>query len=78
MVVSGIVLVVFPTSEALESVTRSLDEDDRIDVGVPAGFRIPLVLETESDFEARQTYEALQQMPGVSSVHLTMASVNRS
>lgn len=74
MAISGLVITLEPSEAIAETALRSLRGDPRLSLGQRAGWRIPLVAETDSAAADADLWADLLATPGVRSVDVTFVS----
>lgn len=65
MTVSGIVITLSPDPGLSAQAIDTLTADPRFELGELSGARLPVVLETETLYEQRDTFQALTDVDGV-------------
>lgn len=75
MSVSGIVITLTnESSEVRSSVLERLESTPTIEVGEPAGVRLPAVIDADSSKKGRDQYRWVESLPGVLKVDVVFAS----
>lgn len=74
MNISSMVLTLVDNTTEIRAVEETLAQISCIEVGQRHGRKIPIVLEAEDEFEAREWFQRISQIPGVIKVEVAFVS----
>lgn len=72
--ISSLVITVVDHAMEIRSVEEALAEISCIEVGQRHGCKIPIVLEAEDEFDAREWFQRISQIPGVLKAEVAFVS----